>query len=325
MSVHARKAEKQPTNTAATGGNNVAGIRITAVALGVSVLAACATPAPEPVYVPPPPPPPPPVEIIPYRPLPPGGAAYVMNIPSLGSDGLRQTIHRGISDDEKVWHFRAGWNAAALNCTAPEYSVINQTYNTFINQHQRTLVRVNNRIEEQYRKAEGSRRAALLAREEKLTKVYNFFSLPPARRQFCRTMLEMANNALAMPPTDPIAFALENFAILESPFNTFFADYETYERESAAWDARYGATYGSSQDGWVAVQKARLEGNPNVPTVGESSPTSTLANPNVAAGVVTDAETGAEVPVIPVDDDVVSQPVVQPIPNDSPEDTPQRR
>ena len=57
-----------------------------ALAVGSAVLAACATPPP----TPPPPPPPPPavVEAVPYRPLPPGGAHYVMDIPGAGqTDG----------------------------------------------------------------------------------------------------------------------------------------------------------------------------------------------------------------------------------------------
>ncbi|MEL6791793.1 MAG: hypothetical protein AAFO78_14650, partial [Pseudomonadota bacterium] len=53
-------------------------VKITAVVFAVSLLGACATPA-----LPPPPPPPPPaaVERIPYRPLPPGGASYAMQMP----------------------------------------------------------------------------------------------------------------------------------------------------------------------------------------------------------------------------------------------------
>lgn len=320
MSVQKHNATSEQRQVRA---NRKSAVRLTAAALGISMLAACAKPAPAVVEViPPPPPPPPKVEVIPFRPLPPGGAAYVMNIPRMGPGGLRQTVNVNLTDDEKVWHFRSGWNAAALNCTAPEYAPINQAYNRFVNDHHRALVRVNNRLEEQFRKSEGSRRAALLAREEKLTKVYNFFSLPPARRPFCVTMLELSNQALATPPTDPIAFALANFDFIQSPFNTFFEEYETYERESSLWDARYGPTYGASQAGYVAVQKARAEGNPHVPTVGDDLPTDTLANPTIASGLVADPKSGVAVPVIPVDEGVVSQPVVQPIPSAAEGETP---
>lgn len=288
-------AKKRPT-----------GLRVLTIAAGAAGLAACA-PTAVPLPPPPPPPPPPPVvEVIPYRPLPPGGAAYVMNIPQLAGDGRRITINYGLTDDETVWHFRSGWNVAALNCTAPGFGAINEAYTNFVNQHQRALKRVNDRLESYYRRQEGSRRAALLAREKKLTSAYNFFALPPARDRFCNAMLDLSNAALASPPTDPVAFAMSNFAFLEAPFNAFFLDYEQYERDSAAWDARYGAEYGASQPGWVAVQRARAEGNPNVPVI----PTSLVADP----------DTGTSVPVVPVDTRFVSQPVVEPIPEVSPGD-----
>ena len=296
--------------------------RLTAIALGITFLAACVKPAPEPVVVapPPPPPPPPPVELIPYRPLPPNGAAYVMNIPEKDAFGQRQTINSNLTDDEKVWHFRVGWNAAALNCTAPQYAPINKAYNTFINTHQKALVRVNSRLETQFQRSEGSKRAALLAREEKLTSTYNFFSLPPARRNFCIAMLELSNQSLLVPPTDPVAYALANFDYIQQPFNLFFDEYEVYERESAQWDMKYGADYGESQAGWVAVQEARAAGNPNVPTVGDDALASTLSDPATVTSLVEDPESGVKLPVVPVDEGVVSQPVVQPIKNDEPDD-----
>lgn len=319
MSVPPHSTKTKVCDEAVARGKMTGPVRLTAMALGITFLAACVKPAPEPaVVVPPPPPPPPPVEIIPSRPLPPGGAAYVMNIPEKMPSGLRDTVNTGLTDDEKVWHFRAGWNAAALNCTAPEYAPINKAYNTFINVHQKELVRVNNRLETQFRRSEGSKRAALLAREKKLTSTYNFFSLPPARRPFCRAMLELSNNSLTFPPSDPVAYALANFDYLLAPFETFFEQYETYERESALWDAKYGEDYGASQAGWVAVQQARANGNPDVPTIGVSDPLSTLADQSVGETKVTDPDSGVTVPVIPVDEGVVSQPVVQPIKTDEP-------
>ena len=66
-----------------------------------------------------------------------------------------------------------------------------------------------------------------------------------------------AVGALAAPPTDPLAFARANFDSLLVPFETFFDEYEAYQRASAEWDAKWGALYGASQPGWVAVQQHR--------------------------------------------------------------------
>ncbi|MEP1420348.1 MAG: hypothetical protein ABJK59_01095 [Erythrobacter sp.] len=292
-------------------------VRIVAVALAVSLLGACATPAPPP---PPPPPAPPPVERIPYRPLPPGGASYVMQMPGKDANGQRITVNAGRSHDETVWHFRSAWNVAALNCTAAQYQPILTAYSSYISDHSSALKRVNDRVEARYRSENGGRRAGILAREEHMTSVYNYFALPPARAGFCRAALDISNRAIAAPPSEPEAFARANFALLEAPFETFFTDYERYQRLSAQWDAQYGERYGPSQPGWVAVQAARNNGVP-VPNA-ESDPAATLAKPTTAAGAVTDQETGADVPVVPVQENFVSQPVTQPVASEPEDNSP---
>ncbi|WP_255573962.1 hypothetical protein [Erythrobacter sp. SCSIO 43205] len=298
-----------PTNAHAQ--TKCAPIKITTLAIATSLVAACAAPAPPP---PPPPPPPPAVERIPYRPLPPGGASYVMVIPGRDANGVRQTINRGVSADESVWHFRSAWNVAALNCTAPQYQPILDAYSAYISDHARGLKRVNDRIEADYRRKNGGRRPGILAREAHMTSVYNFFALPPARAGFCRAALDVSNRYLSSPPSDPVVFANANFAALETPFDAFFNEYESYQQLSARWDADYGDRYGASQPGWVAVQEARRNGV-SVPSVGDD-PTTTLAQPAYVTAEMPDAQTGAEVPVIPVQENFVSQPVTQPVTSD---------
>lgn len=278
-----------------------------AVIGGLALLAGCATPP-----TPPPPPPPPPVEVIPPRPIPPGGAAYVMAIPPIGIDGQRLTVNRGLSPDEQVWHFRSAWNVAALNCTAPRFQPITDAYGSYISTHGRALSRVNSRIDEVYRKNYSSKREAIRAREAKMTSVYNFFALPPARTDFCNAALSVAQFAQANPGYDPVQFAATNFGTLEAPFETFFLGYEQYQRDSAAWDARYGERYGASQPGYVAVQAARGGAGP---AVGSADPSGFSSQPT-SGTTLTDPETGARIPVVPVEEGVESTPIIQPIPTD---------
>lgn len=271
---------------------------ITAITIGAGALAGCATPAPPP----PPPPPPPPaavVEAVPYRPLPPGGAYYVMNVPARGADGRRVTVNSNLSDDQLVWNLRSAWNVAALNCLAPEYQPILDGYRAFLTQNVKGLKTVNDRIEKSYTSRYRVRRDAIVARDGYTTQVYNFFAEPAARAGFCRAALDVANRAIAAPPTDPLAFAQANFSVLMVPFETFFDEYEAYQQASAQWDAQWGALYGASQPGWVAVQQHRA-GIASVPAA-------------PAAQTVIDPVTGLAVPVIPVTEGVTSQPVVQPI------------
>ncbi|TRD12652.1 hypothetical protein FGU71_01655 [Erythrobacter insulae] len=241
-----------------------------------------------------------------------------MNIPGKDLLGRRMTVNRGLSDDEKVWHFRSAWNVAALNCTAARFQPVLDAYSVYIKDHATALMSVNRRIDRKYRNEMGARRAGIIEREGKMTSVYNFFALPPARSGLCAAALDISNRALAAPPADPIAFAMDNFELLLDPFSTFFDEYEEYQRLSARWDQEYGAEYGASQPGWVAVQRALADGIA-VPTVGEN-PAATLATPAAAGSTVVDSATGAEVPVIPVQDGFVSQPVVEPIPTEAAQD-----
>ena len=234
-----------------------------------------------------------------------------MEIPGKTLLGKRETVNRGISEDERVWHFRSAWNVAALNCTAAQYEPVLTAYSTYIRDHARALRQVNDRIDAEYRQEASTRREAIVAREGQMTSVYNFFALPPARARFCRAALDISTRHNIAPPEDPIAFAKDNFALFEEPFELFFEEYEQYQQMSARWDDQYGERYGASQPGWVAVQEARAQGA-EVPSV-DSDPEATLATPTAEAGLVTDPDTGAEVPVVPVQENFVSQPITQPI------------
>lgn len=286
--------------------------RIAIAATGLAALGACATPAPPP----PPPPPPPPAEVVPFRPIPPMGAAYVMDVPQLGPDGRRMTVLGNPSPDELTWYFRSAWNVAALNCTGPAYQPILDGYSAFIKSHARPLKQANDRIDATYRKEYKVARDAIKAREKTMTTVYNYFALPPARTGFCQSALGVANQALATPKYDPVAFAAANFSAMTVPFDQFFTAYEQYQRDSAAWDARYGARYGASQPGYVAAQAARR--TVTLPQAGISDPTQTTAARVVETGTVTDQTTGAQIPVIPVNPGQTSVPVVQPVAKDAP-------
>ena len=292
---------------------NTPPVRLTLVAAGLAAVAAC---APKPLP-PPPPPPPPPVEVVPFRPIPPMGAAYVMNVPQLGPDGRRMTVLSNPSADERVWYFRSAWNVAALNCTGPTYQPILDGYSAYIKNHARALKQVNDRIDATYRKEYSVARDAIKARETTMTTVYNYFALPPARAAFCQEALTIANQALAMPTYDPTAFAAANFSSMETPFDNFFAAYEQYQRDSAAWDVQYGPRFGASQPGYLAVQAAKARAIA-LPQAGVSDATQTTAAKVVETATVTDQTTGAQIPVIPVTPAQTSVPVVQPVAKDAP-------
>lgn len=280
-------------------------VRTGAAILGILLLTACAAKAPPP----PPPPPPPPVEIIPYRPLPPSGATYTMVMPPLGADGRHMTVLRGLDDDQRLWYFRSAWNVAALNCVGPEYQPILDGYGAFLKGNVKTLKAVNQRIDKQFRSDYPNGSESIKVREKLMTSVYNFFALPPARAGFCQAAMQVAAMSAATPKPDATALSA-NFPLFEAPFENFFTAYDQYQRDAAAWDVRYGARYGASQPGYVAVQAARLKG---VAQGGLGSPAGTTMITLPQAGSVTDQETGAQIPVIPVPKQPAGIPVVQPV------------
>lgn len=284
------------------------------VAGPVVFLAACATPPPPPPPPPAPPPPPPPpaqpVEVIPYRPVPPAGASYQMDIPRVGPDGRRVTVNTDLNDDLTIWHFRSALNVAALNCNEPEHAPITQAYGEVLKKYDRRLKAANTAIERQYRAQASTQRDATRLREAKMTQVYNYFANPGTRQAFCAEALAVSNEMLTAPTDDVLTFASNSLSRFEAVFEGFYRAYEKYEVESAAWDARYGERYGPSQPGWVALHGVAT------PTIGSEL---VELNATYPTGEVKDPETGATIPVIPAPGSEVSMPVVQPIAQESDE------
>ncbi|TCJ38408.1 hypothetical protein E0504_14755 [Parafrankia sp. BMG5.11] len=235
-----------------------------------------------------------------------------MNIPGRGADGQRLTVLKNLTDDQRLWYFRSAWNVAALNCIQPEDAPILDGYRTFLTSNAKTLTATNQRLDRTYQKDFPGRNVGIAERERQMTIVYNYFALPPVRAEFCQAARQVAAAQAAMASPDAAALAAANFGQFETPFENFFNEYEQYQRDSAAWDTQYGARYGASQPGYVAVQTARLQA---VPQAGVSDPAATTLQPLGQAGAVTDPETGASIPVVPVPQDGQSTPVVQPVPD----------
>jgi hypothetical protein len=242
-------------------------------------------------------------EVIPYRPVPPGGADYVMALPLTGPDGTRQTVNSNLSADETLWHFRSAWNVAALNCLEPEYQPILDGYGAFLKQNSRKLTAVNKAIDAEYRRHHKTSSDATKAREAIMTQVYNYFALPPTRSGLCVTGLAIANEYQASPPEDLAAFAGAGLQRFEAVFAQFFQEYEQYQVASAQWDLKYGARYGASQPGYVAVHGA----------MGPALATALPASNTGVVGQVLDPETGARIPLLAPIEGAISTPIVQPV------------
>ena len=230
-----------------------------------------------------------------------------MAIPSLGADGVRHTIDTDLDENETIWNLRSVWNVAALNCLADEHKAVLDGYTAFLKGNGKKLTAVNVALDKKYRTQAGSVAAGHAAREAHMTQVYNYFATPAAIANMCNVALAVSNEYLQAPPSDLVAFTAATLPRFEAVYLDFFNAYDRYRAESAAWDAKWGAQYGASQPGYVAVHGS---GQPTIATSLNS------ASPSTLSGTVVDPETGATIPVVNLPAATTSTPVVQPVAKD---------
>jgi hypothetical protein len=96
-----------------------------------------------------------------------------------------------------------------------------------------------------------------------MTRVYNYFALPPAQDRFCDTALVISAEALSPDVNDLDVFAAQALPRIEREFETFFRAYEQYRTDLAAWDARYGPP--------APEVRTTFYGNADTSTVGATS------------------------------------------------------
>ncbi len=221
-------------------------MRMLFVVGAAATLAACGTAAPPPPPVVYAPPPPPPKIVIPPRPTPPAGAFATMAVPQMMPEGVRQTVNYGISPEQKLWNVRSGLNVAALNCRSSQHVALADNYRTFLNRHKRQLSRTNRTLASQYRKEHG--RSYRNAQDAYMTRVYNYFALPPALPAFCNVAHQISQEAAQVPAGQLHTFAETALPRMEAVYDEFFSAYEKYRVDLAAWEARYGQNSSVTMD-----------------------------------------------------------------------------
>jgi hypothetical protein len=160
-------------------------------------------------------------------------------VPALNAEGKRLTINRDLGELETLWHFRAAYNVGGLSCLEGGYANIATDYNLFLQKHKSTLRSANTAIEGKFRREHGSNYRRI--RDTHTTRVYNFFSFPPVKQEFCQTIQTLGQQALAISDRENlIIFASGALPRLEGIYDRFYADYEAYQAALADWQLRYG-------------------------------------------------------------------------------------
>ncbi|MEG3181531.1 hypothetical protein [Sphingomonas sp. LT1P40] len=211
----------------------------------VALATACA--GPERVAAPAPAPPLP-MAIAP-APVPPDRAASGLTIPARLADGSYATPNRAISAAGALWHLRAAFNVAALNC--PDGSLA-PAYNRVLAVHRKALTTAHRALI-----AEHGDNAAF---DPAMTRLYNYFAQPPVLARFCATTAPLLHAAAALPPGEFAAFSTMALAQVDRPFADFYARYDSYRAELAAWRSGVPVAPRLAYDSSIFVTAATVTG-----------------------------------------------------------------
>ncbi len=217
-------------------GANVRRIAILGSAALAVLLASC---GPKSAPPPPPAPKPRPVAVIPPRPYPPNNASRDLPVPALASDGLFQSVNRGISPAQTTWNLRSAYNVAALSCPVPARDEITANYKLYLKRHAKALLAANRKIDAEWKGKFGT--GFVAQREKYMTNVYNHFALPPTLGEFCKAALAMSRDEKAIKVGELDAFSARSLPNLEIVYDDFYRRYIQYRTDLDAWNAKYGA------------------------------------------------------------------------------------
>ncbi|WP_422055531.1 hypothetical protein [Sphingomonas sp.] len=177
-----------------------------------------AAPAPLPVPLPPP--------VQTAAPRAPDGAAANLVIPARLPDGSYATPNRNVSAAATAWHLRAAFNVAALNCNDPALA---PAYNQFLKVHRGALKDAHRALTREY--------GDVAAFDPAMTRLYNYFAQPPVMARFCATAAPLLHQLAALPASELSAMAPAALAQLDRPFTDFYARYDAWRVDLAAWRA----------------------------------------------------------------------------------------
>lgn len=188
----------------------------------VVALSGCAGRAPEVAVAPP--------VVVPAAPTPmprpPANAAASVVLPARLADGSFDTPNRAPSKAAAIWHLRAALNVAALRCN--DEALLGH-YNGFIGTQRAALAAAH--------KALGVEHGGQTAFDAAMTRLYNYFALPPVQPGFCVAAATVAAEVAALPAGGIVGYAPLGLPLLDAPFQNFFRDYGAYRVALAGWQA----------------------------------------------------------------------------------------
>ncbi|CAN5526495.1 hypothetical protein BH09PSE4_BH09PSE4_00730 [soil metagenome] len=178
-------------------------------------------------------------------PEPPANSAPNLIIPAKDTDGAYLTPNHAVSPAEAIWHVRSALNVAALGCRDANEAHTIAAYNALLNTKGATLAAADVQVRARCRARFGA--GWQNRHDSSMTRVYNFFSQPPAHADFCAVAEQVLDEAQDVPAESFADFAAAALVRLEAPFTAFYRQYDSYRVALANWQG------GSSSMGQVAV------------------------------------------------------------------------
>jgi hypothetical protein len=167
--------------------------------------------------------------------MPPNSSAPDLIIPATDATGRRMTINVDLSPEQALWQLRIGLNVAALNCRGPNDQILIDNYTRFLNNNRRPIAAAERWVIADQGRRNGTN--GIAARDALSTKLYNYFAQPPVLPTFCERATAITAMAAAEPTASILTFASTQLALLDQPFVDFYAAYDRYRADYAAWYA----------------------------------------------------------------------------------------
>lgn len=164
------------------------------------------------------------------------GVAATYRTPARDAQGY-VTPNRQLSPEETTWHLRVAFNVAALGCRDADEHATVAAYNALLAAARPQLAAASTGMERTYQVRYGAKWRS--AHDDAMTKLYNFFAQTTAHDEFCAAAKTALAAAQTAKPEELAAFAAAALPRLEAPFLAFYARFDAYQEEYAAWCGRH--------------------------------------------------------------------------------------
>lgn len=153
---------------------------------------------------------PPPAAFAPVAPVASAPAHGWLAVPPRLADGSYATPNRSVSAAGAVWHLRAGLNVAALGCRGLDEAALIAGYNRLLSVHRAEFAAAYKTLAREH--------GDVAAFDAAMTRLYNYYALPPAQPGLCAVASAMLAEMATLPAGMLGDYAPGALQRLETPF-----------------------------------------------------------------------------------------------------------